>query len=569
MNELNSTGKPTSFVENLKADLPASFVVFLVALPLCMGIAIASGAPPVAGLITGIVGGLVVGWISGCPMQVSGPAAGLAVLVYELLNRYQAQFKEANADATDAQALQYSLSILGVVVLLGGLIQLAAGALRLGQWFRAVSPAVVQGMLAGIGMLIFAGQFHVMVHDKPREGGLANLLALPEAVYKGIFPLDERTVHHYAAWVGLATIAVIVVWSLMPKKLKVAPAPLLAVIVATGLTAGFELPIDKVAVPDNVFSSAVLPSAAMLTHLFDRQVLLAALALAIVASAETLLCATAVDQMHTGPRTRYDKELASQGVGNVLCGLLGGLPMTGVIVRSSANVQAGAKSRTSAILHGVWMLLFVSFLPGVLKLIPIAGLAAVLVYTGYKLMNPKAVRELWKYGRSEVVIYFATMATIVVEDLLTGVLVGVVLSVAKLLYRFSHLRIDVQEKPSRNRTVLRLTGAATFIRLPKLAAVLDAVRPGSELHVQLERLSYIDHACLDLLMTWEKQQAATGGRLVIDWDTLHARFRGIAPRRDAANDGDSLGSSSLSIPTDSTIRRPEILERPANASKAR
>ena len=328
-------------------------------------------------------------------MQVSGPAAGLAVLVYELLNRYQAQFKAANADATDAQSLQFSLSVLGVVVLLGGLMQLAAGALRLGQWFRAVSPAVVQGMLAGIGMLIFAGQFHVMVHDKPREGGLANLLALPEAVYKGIFPLDERTVHHYAAWVGLATIAVIVVWSLMPKRLKVVPAPLLAVIVATGLTAGFDLPIDKVSVPDNVFSNAVLPSTAMLSHLFDRQILLAALALAIVASAETLLCAAAVDQMHTGPRTRYDRELAAQGVGNVLCGLLGALPMTGVIVRSSANVQAGAKT---ALVGRPARRLDAGVRPaaaGAAAADPDGGLAAILVQTGFKLIelqrHPRAV----------------------------------------------------------------------------------------------------------------------------------------------------------------------------------
>src|SRR5687768_1012007 len=169
----------------VKHDFAASIVVFLVALPLCMGIAIASGMPPVSGLITGIIGGLVVGWISGSPLQVSGPAAGLAVIVYNLVQGYQNDYRALHETATDAEALRYSISMLGMVVLLAGAIQLIAGLARLGQWFRAVSPAVIQGMLAGIGVLIFAAQFHVMVHDSPRDGGLANLLALPEAVMKG------------------------------------------------------------------------------------------------------------------------------------------------------------------------------------------------------------------------------------------------------------------------------------------------------------------------------------------------------------------------------------------------
>jgi MFS superfamily sulfate permease-like transporter len=246
----------------------------------------------------------------------------------------------------------------------------------------------------------------------------------------------------------------------------------------------------------------------------------------LVASAETLLCATAVDRMHQGPRTRYDRELAAQGVGNVLCGLLGALPMTGVIVRSAANVQAGAKTRASAVLHGLWLLLFVSLLPFVLELIPTSSLAAVLVYTGYKLVNPKAVRALWDYGKSEVAIYAATVGAIVVTNLLTGILVGVGLALAKLLYTFSHLAIRIEKDLERNRTVLYVEGAATFIRLPKLAAALESVPPSTELHVHFEQLSHIDHACLDLLINWEKQHEATGGSLVIDWETLTAKFHG-------------------------------------------
>jgi MFS superfamily sulfate permease-like transporter len=376
----------------LASDAPASVVVFLVALPLCMGIAIASGVPPVAGLITGIVGGLVVGWIAGSPLQVSGPAAGLAVVVYDLVQRHRGEYLARHgAEASDEQALGYAWGILGMAIVIAGATQLVAGLLRLGQWFRAVSPAVVQGMLAGIGALIFVNQFHVMVHDKPRDGGLANLLALPEAVMKGLLPISDTSVHHYAALIGVVTIVTIVAWSFAPRRLKVLPAPLVAVVLATALTAVFGLQIDKVSLPENLFSEFSMPSASLWSQAFDMQIVLAGVAMALIASAETLLCATAVDQLHQGPRTRYDRELAAQGIGNMLCGLLGGLPMTGVIVRSSANVQAGAQTRASAILHGLWLLLFVALLPGVLQWIPIASLAAVLVYTGYKLINPKAI----------------------------------------------------------------------------------------------------------------------------------------------------------------------------------
>jgi MFS superfamily sulfate permease-like transporter len=421
--------------------------------------------------------------------------------------------------------MQFALTTLGAIVLVAGITQFVAGLMRLGQWFRAVSPAVIQGMLAGIGALIFASQFHVMVDDRPRGSGLSNLLALPEAVYKGITPLSDTSTHHYAACIGLATIVTIVVWSWMPRMLRVVPAPLVAVVVATALTVSLRLPIDRVSIPAGALGEVRWLMPGELSLLLDSHILLAGLAMALVASAETLLCATAVDQLHSGPRTKYDKELCAQGLGNICCGLLRALPMTGVVVRSTANVQAGAKTRASAILHGLWLLLFVAFLPGVLRLIPISSLAAVLVYTGYKLMNPKCVKALWAQSKSEVGIYAATMAVIVMKDLLTGVLVGVALSVVKLLYTFSHLGLELHEEPEHGRTRLDLSGAATFIRLPKLAALLESIPPSTELHVHIEQLSYIDHACLDLLMNWEKQHATTGGRLVIDWDNLTARFR--------------------------------------------
>lgn len=491
-----------------KKDFLASIVVFLVALPLCMGIAIASGMPPAAGLITGIVGGLVVGVFSGAPLQVSGPAAGLTVMVYEIVQRD-------------------GIAIVGPIVLLAGAVQIVSGYMGMGQWFRAVSPAVIKGMLAGIGVLIFASQFHVMVDDEPRGSGIANLLSIPEAIYKGIMPHDDSS-HHWAAMVGLVTILVIIIWKpLVPKVLKVIPAALVAVIVATAFASFIQVPINKVTLPDSILDEVNLPAFSQLTRLLDGQILLAALALAFVASAETLLCATAVDQLHTGPRTRYDKELTAQGIGNMICGFAGALPMTGVIVRSAANVEAGGKTRISAILHGVWLVLFVVALPFILRMIPTSSLAALLVYTGYKLVDFKTLRNLRTFGRGEVAIYITTVVMIVVSGLLTGVLVGIAMSMGKLLYTLTHLDARLEDEPEKNRTVLRVRGAATFIRLPLLAQMLEQVRPSTELHVHFENLDYIDHACLDLLMNWEKQHKATGGQLVVDWDDLTTRFRAM------------------------------------------
>ncbi len=488
-----------------RRDLLASVVVFLVALPLCMGIAIASGVPPAAGLITGIVGGLVVGVFAGAPLQVSGPAAGLAVIVWEIVQTH-------------------GVGALGWVVLVAGVVQLAAGLAGAGQWFRAVSPAVIHAMLAGIGVLIFASQFHVMVDDSPRGSGLANLIAIPEAIYKGFVPADG-SVHFQAAMIGVLTLALIVAWRpLVPRSLRVVPPPLVAVVIATAAAAALGLDVNRVDVPARLTEAISLPTLADLNAL-GWGIVASGFALAFVASAETLLCATAVDKLHDGPRTRFDGELAAQGVGNMICGALGGLPMTGVIVRSSANVEAGAKTRLSAILHGVWLLLFCAALPFVLRQIPTAVLAAVLVFTGYKLVNVTAVRELARFGRTQLFIYAVTLSAIVCVDLLTGVLLGIGLSLAKLLYDVSHLDIEMTEDRDGARYDIALRGSATVLRLPKLAAALESIPRSAELHAHLDELGYIDHACIDLLMSWEKQHATSGGRLFVDWSGLEARFR--------------------------------------------
>ena len=293
------------------------------------------------------------------------------------------------------------------------------------------------------------------------------------------------------------------------------------------------LPIQFIDLPANMFDVVRWPLWPWpeLMHSLTPSILVAAVAMAFVASAESLLTATACDRMQQRtPRTNYDREMIAQGTGNAVCGFLGFLPLTGVIVRTSANVQAGAWSRMSTIMHGVWLFIFVILAPGVLRLIPVSALAAVLVYTGYKLMNFQAIRDLWKFGFGEVIVYAGTLGTVVAVDLLTGIVVGITLALGKLLYTFSHLRVEIEESPDKNgRTVIRLYGAATFIRLPRLAAALEKVRPSTELHVDFEHLTYIDHACLDLLMDWEKQHEATGGTLIIDWDTLHGRFRQKQP----------------------------------------
>lgn len=490
-------------IERLKADVPASIVVFLVAVPLCMGIAIASGAPPAAGLLTGIVGGLVVGWFAGSPLQVSGPAAGLAVIVWGLIQTH-------------------GMAKLGVIIVMAGLIQILAGVLQLGQWFRAVSPAVIHGMLSGIGALIFASQFHVMVDDTPKGSGIRNILTIPEAIWKGIWPWTGSD-HHWAALTGLVTILLIAGWkSFTPSKWQVIPAPLVGVVGGTGLSLGLALPINRVSVPDNLLEAVHGPAWADFLALVDVSTMAMALAVAAVASIETLLCATAVDQMHTGPRTQYSRELTSQGVGNVLCGFLGALPMTGVIVRSSANVQAGARTRTSTILHGFWLLLFVAFLSNVLAWIPTSSLAALLVFTGYKLVNVQVVHELKRYGRGEVLIYGATLGGIVLTNLLTGVLIGVGLALAKLVYKTQHLELSARDHDDANVTVIELAGLATFVNLPKLAATLEQIRPGTKVHVRSSDLQYIDHSCLNLLRSWKTLHEQQGGRVIAHWQGMES-----------------------------------------------
>lgn len=510
--------------ETIKATLPrdlmASVVVFLVALPLCMGIAIASGMPPAKGVVTGIIGGLVVGWMAGAPLQVSGPAAGLTVLVFELVQ-------------------QYGAAMLGPILLLAGALQLLAGRLKLGCWFRVTAPAVVYGMLAGIGVLIVLSQLHVMMDAQPEASGLDNLSAFPAALWAAL-PFSGEGDGLVAASLGLLTITCMWAWDrFKPQRLRLLPGALLGVTAATLVGLWMNLDVRRVEVPDNLAEAITWLRPADLLAFADPGLLVAALAVAFIASAETLLSAAAVDRMHQGPRADFDRELSAQGVGNMLCGILGALPMTGVIVRSSANVQAGAQTRFSAMLHAVWLLAAVVLLAGLLERIPVASLAGVLVYTGLKLIDLKALRQLGRYGRMAMLIHVATALTIVVTDLLTGVLVGFALTLAQLAWQASRLRINLVSDG--RRVELRMQGAATFLKVPQLSRVLDSVPQDAWLYVPMEHLRYIDHACMELLQEWQRANHGLGARLIMEPRALIRRVEGR--RRQAAHAAGAPGGN--------------------------
>ena len=521
--------------QNWKGDLLASLVVFLVALPLCLGIAIASGAPPIAGILSGVIGGLVVATLGGCSMQVSGPANGLIVLVLLV-------------------SQQYGLAVLGVIVLAAGALQLIAGMCRLGQLFRAIPPAIIHGLMTGFAVIIFASQFHVLLDAPSRGGAIENLALIPEAV-ANVFASGGA---YQAAIVGVMTIAILLLWKpLAPERLAVLPASLVAVVGATVFVVLSGFAVARVELPDSLLGAIQLLDVNGLNRLLEWPIIEIALVMAFLASTETLLSATAVDQLHQGPRTNYNRELAAQGVGNMICGVVGAIPLTGVIIRSAANVSAGAKTRLSSVLHGLWLLAFVVLLPGLLGLVPTASLAAVLVVAVFKLVNFPALKEIWNQDRREIAIYAATTVTIVVWGVLPGVVLGIGLSLLKLLQAASHLNIDVDSCPDSRRVDLRLNGTVTFLNIPKLAAVLDTVPERSELHINIENVHLIDHACLELLMNWEKLLARAGGTLFINWASVMASFGRHVTTRSPAQP--NLVPSRLHSPTetrDSGFKRP-------------
>ncbi|MGW9237672.1 SulP family inorganic anion transporter [[Kitasatospora] papulosa] len=469
----------------LRQDFAASLVVFLVALPLCVGVAVASGVPAELGLVTGIVGGIVTGLMRGSSLQVSGPAAGLTVLVFEAVQ-------------------SFGLPALGVIVLTTGLLQVGMGALRLGRWFRAISISVVEGMLAGIGLVLIAGQLYAAAGVDAPVSGTGKVTGIPGLLVDAVSSPAALS----SLALGACTIALVVGWSRMPKRVRAVPGALAAVVLATLATLAFDLPVETVRV-QGLLDAVQVPALSEFGGLATLSLLGTVAAFTLIASAESLFSAAAVDRLHDGPRTQYDKELMAQGTGNTVCGILGALPMTAVIVRSSANVQAGARTRASRVLHGVWLLLFAALLPSALALIPLPALAGILIHAGWKLIPLRSLVPLWREHRGEALILVVTAVAIVTINMFEGVLIGLALSVAKAAWDASHIKLEVVDS-SPDGVRARLSGNATFLRLPKILDSLEALPDDRPVSLDLSGLHHLDHACRTALENWAERHSSSG-----------------------------------------------------------
>jgi len=493
------------FLSNLGADVPASLVVFLVALPLSLGIAAASGAPIMAGLIAAAVGGIVAGSLGGAPLQVSGPAAGLTVIVAGLVQEFGWQ-------ATCA------------ITAAAGVVQLLLGVSRVGRAALAVSPVVVKAMLAGIGVTIMVQQIHVLLGSGPAGSAIENLANLPAAI---------TNVEIHAALLGLTVVIILVAWKHLPAAVRKVPGPLAAVAAVTALSVPLAPAVERISFSGSILDAVALPA---LPEGNWRAVAFAVLSMALIASIESLLSAVAVDKMHSGPRTNLNKELMGQGTANILSGALGGLPVTGVIVRSATNVEAGAKSRTSAILHGVWILIFSALFAGMIQLIPLSVLAGLLLVIGAKLIKVADIRTSRRTG--DLLIYVVTLFCVVFLNLLEGVLIGLALAAASVLWRVLRAAIRVHEPVSPS-SAWRITiaGSCSFFALPRLNRVLHSVPAGNAVVVELNA-DYVDHAFRESLVAWRDQYRAAGGSVELEehGNTLFRDAEHRAPQRQEARE---------------------------------
>ena len=477
---------------NLRRDLPASLVVFLVAVPLSLGIAFASGAPIIAGLIGAIVGGIVTGLLAGSPLQVSGPAAGLTVVVAGLVH-------------------QFGWETMCLITAYAGVMQLVLGWFKVARGALIIAPSVVHGMLAGIGISIALAQIHVVLGGSPQSSPVVNLLGIPKQL---------GLVNMQAAILGFLTIAILIVWKkLKAPALKAIPGPLVAVVVGTVVSILLKMDVKRVDLPDTFMKMDLqhvnLSETFALTKLAPPAdwgpFITAVLTVAIIASIESLLCAVATDKLHSGVRSDLDKELRAQGAGNLVSGLLGGLPITGVIVRSSANIIAGGASRWSAIFHGVWILLFALFLGSLIESIPLAVLAGLLVHVGINLVNLHHIKELTKHN--EILIYWATVLGVTCVNLLAGVGIGLGLSIFFLLRRLSNT--DVQMEQREGKWHVKIGGTLTFASVPRLNAALSTIPAGHPVDIDLA-VDFIDHAAFEALHGWRENHEKTGGHVDID-----------------------------------------------------
>ncbi|MFJ5728098.1 SulP family inorganic anion transporter [Streptomyces paradoxus] len=492
---------------DLVTDITASLVVFLVALPLCIGVAVASGVPAELGIISGVIGGLVVGAVRGSTLQVSGPAAGLAALVAETV-------------------AEVGVTMLGVIVLFAGLLQIVLGLIRLGRMFQAISVAVVQGMLAGIGVPLMFSQAYPMADAKAPGTALENMAGIP-GLLAVVLTNPQAMI---ATLLGVVTIVLSFVWKKVPGPAGKIPAALVAVGIGMVVAALPGVNVKTLQV-GNLLNSVQVPGAEQFAGLADGTIITAILTFTVIASAESLFTAAAVDRMHNGPRTRYNTELIAQGAGNTVAGILGALPITAVVARSSANVQAGAKTRLSRTLHGLWLLLFALLLPQVLALIPISVLAGVLVHSGWKLFGPAEFPKMWRQDRGEFAVMTLTMLVIVATALLEGVLFGLAAGIVLAALRMSQTVIRQHVEQDTAKVVM--AGNATFLRLPKVIDALEAAAASGKPRIRLDLtgVTHLDHACRNQVEEFTAQQRGLGLRveLLMPGEAKQAADPGPAP----------------------------------------
>ncbi|MEU1197449.1 SulP family inorganic anion transporter [Streptomyces sp. NPDC005813] len=496
-------------------DLSASIAVFLIALPLSLGIALATGAPLQAGLVAAAVGGIVAGRLGGSPLQVSGPAAGLTVVTAELIHRYGWRTTCA-------------------ITVLAGVAQLGLGCLRVARTALAVSPAIVHGMLAGIGVTIAVAQLHIVLGGTPQSSVLDNIRALPDQL---------AHVHPAAVTMSALTLALLFAWPRIPgpagKLLRAVPAALVAVAGATAAATLAGLILPKVDLPSwSSHALAGLPEGPVLG------VAAAVLTTTLVCSVQSLLGAVAVDKLIAGRpaqqtrvgRSDLNRELLGQGAANIASGALGGLPVAGVAVRSSANVNAGAVSRNSTMLHGVFVVIAALLMVPVLELIPLASLAALVMAVGIQMVSLNHIRTVTRHR--EVLVYAVTTLGVVLLGVLEGVALGVCVAVGVALHRLARTRITHEERGDVHH--VRVRGQLTFLAVPRLSRALHLIPQGAHTVVELDG-SFMDHAAYESLQDWQNSHVARGGtveftgragtRIAEPADSAHCRCRPWTPWR--------------------------------------
>ncbi|WP_374173536.1 SulP family inorganic anion transporter [Flavobacterium tructae] len=496
--------KKINLFANLKSDFASGLVVFLVALPLCLGIAMASGAPLFSGIIAGVVGGIVVGYLSQSHISVSGPAAGLTAIILTAI--------------TDLGAFDVFL----MSVFIAGLIQLALGFLKAGSISNYFPTNVIEGMLAGIGIIIILKQLpHAFGYDADFEGDQAFIQNDGSNSFSFLFDVLNH-IHLGAVVVSLVSLVILISWEKVPflKRLKLIPGALVAVVTGILLNEFFtstgsslaianehlvSLPVPKSF--DEFKSIIILPNFAAVTN---PQVWVVAITIAIVASIETLLCIEASDRMDVQKRyTDTNVELRAQGIGNVVSSLLGGLPMTSVVVRSSANNNAGAKSKMSAVIHGVLLLISVLAIPTLLNKIPLATLATVLILVGYKLAKPATFKHFWEKGKYQFVPFIATLVFVVATDLLKGVALGIVISIIFVLRGNLKRAYSFKKEEYEDGDVIHIDLAqeVSFLNKAAIKSTLSEIPENSKVIINAADTEYIAHDVLDLIREFKETRA--------------------------------------------------------------